>query len=168
MKKVPPHESGTGKSADTGHKKGGRSMEHNRRYDDILYQSRPVSARHSPMSLQDRAAQFSPFAALSGHEDQIDETARLTDARVELTEEVRAELDQTHQWLLDHLDQQPVVSVTYFVPDSRKSGGAYHTVTGVVKGIDPWDRWLLLADSRRIAMDEVLLLKLCDAAEVAE
>ena len=120
------------------------------------------------MSLRDRAAQFSPFAALSGHEEQIDETARLTDGRVELSEEARAELDRTQQWLLDHLAQQPVVSVTYFVPDSRKSGGTYQTVTGIVKGVDPWDRCLLLADGSRIAMDEVLLLKLFDTAEGAE
>lgn len=134
-------------------------MDHSRRYDDILYQSRPISARHSPMSLRDRAAQFSPFAALSGHEEQIDETARLTDGRVELSEEARAELDRT---------QQPVVLVTYFVPDSRKSGGAYQTVSGAVKGVDPWERWLLLTDGRRIAMDEVLLLKLCDTVDGAE
>ena len=143
-------------------------MDHSRRYDDILYQSRPISARHSPMSLRDRAAQFSPFAALSGHEEQIDETARLTDGRVELSEEARAELDRTQQWLLDHLAQQPVVLVTYFVPDSRKSGGAYQTVSGAVKGVDPWERWLLLTDGRRIAMDEVLLLKLCDTVDGAE
>ncbi|MGO5115046.1 hypothetical protein ACTQ33_08415 [Candidatus Avoscillospira sp. LCP25S3_F1] len=143
-------------------------MEHGHRYDDILYRSRPVSVRHLPMSLRDRAAQFSPFAALSGHEEQINETARLTDGRVELSEEAQTELDRTQQWLLDHLFQQPTVSVTYFIPDSRKSGGAYQTVTGIVKGVDPCHRWLLLADGRRIAMDEVLLLKLCDAAEKAE
>lgn len=140
-------------------------MERDHNYEDILYQQRPVSARHSPMSLRDRAAQFSPFAALSGHEEQIDETARLTDGRIELSEEARAELDRTQQWLLDHLDRKPVVSVTYFVPDSRKSGGAYETITGTVKGVDPWERCLLLTDGSRIDLDAVLLLNLCETKE---
>lgn len=140
-------------------------MERDHNYEDILYQQRPVSARHSPMSLRDRAAQFSPFAALSGHEEQIDETARLTDGRIELSEEARAELDRTQQWLLDHLDWKPVVSVTYFVPDSRKSGGAYETITGTVKGVDPWERCLLLTDGSRIDLDAVLLLNLCETKE---
>lgn len=140
-------------------------MERDHNYEDILYQQRPVSARHSPMSLRDRAAQFSPFAALSGHEEQIDETARLTEGRIELSEEARAELDRTQQWLLDHLEQRPVVSVTYFVPDSRKSGGAYATITGTVKGVDPWERCLRLTDGRRIDLDAVLLLNVCETKE---
>lgn len=138
-------------------------MDH--RYDDILDRTRPVSSRHSPMSMRDRACQFSPFAALSGHKEKIDETARLTDGRIELSEEARAELDRTQQWLLGHLDQQPMVSVTYFVPDSRKSGGAYMTISGTVKGIDPWEHCLLLTDGNRIAMEDVLLLTICDSKE---
>lgn len=140
-------------------------MERDHAYDDILYRQRPVSALHLPMSLRDRAAQFSPFAALSGHEEQIDETARLTEGRIELSEEARAELDRTQQWLLDHLDQKPVVSVTYFVPDSRKSGGAYQTITGTVKGVAPWEQCLLLTDGSRIDLDAVLLLNVWETKE---
>lgn len=135
-------------------------MDH--RYDDIIYRSRPVSICHSPMPLRDRAAQFSPFAALSGHEEQIDETARLTDGQIALSDEAKMELDWTQQWLLAHLEQKPVVSVTYFIPDNRKSGGAYETITGTVKGVDSWERCLLLTDGSRIAMDAVLLLKICE------
>lgn len=138
-------------------------MDH--RYDDILNRSRPISSRHSPMSMRDRACQFSPFAALSGHEEQIDETARLTDRRIVLSEEAKAELDRTQQWLLEHLDRQPLVSVTYFVPDSRKSGGTYVTVSGTVKGVDPWERCLVLSHGSRIAMEDILLLNICDSKE---
>ena len=93
-------------------------------YDDIIDLPRPKS-RHEPMPMSDRAAQFSPFATLTGYGDAIDETARLTDVRIELSEEERAELDYKQQYL-STLDA-PTVSVTYFVPDERKSGGAYVT-----------------------------------------
>lgn len=121
-------------------------------YDDIIDLPRPKS-KHEPMPMSDRAAQFSPFAALTGYGDAIDETARLTDHRIELSEEERAELDYKQQYLAT-LDS-PTVTVTYFVPDSRKSGGAYVTHTGTLKRIDEVERMMVFADGTRVEMDEV-------------
>ena len=122
-------------------------------YDDIIGLPRPKS-RHEPMPMSDRAAQFSPFAALTGYGDAIDETARLTDHRIELSEEERAELDYKQQYL-STLDA-PTVTVTYFVPDERKAGGAYVTRKGVLKRIDEVERTMVFADGTRVALDEVV------------
>ena len=125
-------------------------------YDDIIDLPRPKSA-HEPMPMSDRAAQFSPFAALTGYDDAIDETARLTDERIELTEEQRAALDYKQQYLAA-LDS-PTVTVTYFVPDERKSGGAYVTHTGVLKRVDEVERMVVFKDGLRVPLDEVMDIK---------
>ena len=104
----------------------------------------------------DRAAQFSPFPALTGYDAAIKETGRLTDQRIELTEDSRAALDRKQQVLMDNLANRPEVSVTYFVPDERKAGGAYVTVTGRVKKVDDYQRLLLLSDDTKIPLDEIL------------
>ena len=126
-------------------------------YDDIIDLPRPKS-KHDPMPMSDRAAQFSPFAALTGYGDAIDETARLTDHRIELSEEERTELDYKQQYL-STLDS-PTVTVTYFVPDERKSGGAYVTHTGALKRIDEVERAMVFADGTRVDMDEVVGIEL--------
>ena len=125
-------------------------------YDDIIDLPRPKS-KHEPMPMSDRAAQFSPFAALTGYGDAIDETARLTDARIELSEEERAELDYKQQYLAA-LDS-PTVTVTYFVPDERKTGGAYVTHTGVLKRVDEVERMVVFKDGLRVPLDEVMDIK---------
>lgn len=125
-------------------------------YDDIIDLPRPKS-KHEPMPMSDRAAQFSPFAALTGYGDAIDETARLTDARIELSEEERAELDYKQQYLAT-LDA-PTVTVTYFVPDERKSGGAYVTHTGVLKRVDEVERMVVFKGGLRVPLDEVMDIK---------
>ena len=125
-------------------------------YDDIIDLPRPKS-KHEPMPMSDRAAQFSPFAALTGYGDAIDETARLTDARIELSEEERAELDYKQQYL-STLDST-MVTVTYFVPDSRKSGGAYVTHTGVLKRVDEVESMVVFKDGLRVPLDEVMDIK---------
>ena len=125
-------------------------------YDDIIDLPRPKS-KHEPMPMSDRAAQFSPFAALTGYEDAIDETARLTDERIELSDEERAELDYKQQYLAT-LDA-PTVTVTYFVPDERKSGGAYVTHTGVLKRVDEVERMVVFKDGLRVPLDEVMDIK---------
>lgn len=122
-------------------------------YDDIIDLPRPKS-KHEPMPMSDRAAQFSPFAALTGYGDAIDETARPTDHRIELSEEERAELDYRQQYIFA-LDS-PTVTVTYFVPDERKTGGAYVTHTGVLKRIDEVERAMVFVDGSRVEMDEVV------------
>lgn len=128
----------------------------NHEYDDIIDLPHHVSATRPRMSMIDRAAQFSPFAALTGYDAAIKETGRLTDERIELSEERRAALDRKQQILLDNLADQPEVSVTYFVPDERKSGGAYVTVTGRVKKVDDYQRLLVLTDGTKIPLDEIL------------
>ena len=94
-------------------------------YDDIINLPHPTSQRHPRMPIHDRAAIFSPFAALSGHGAAIAETARLTEQRIELDEDTRAELDRKQAVLLEHMDEQPEITITWFQPDERKDGGAY-------------------------------------------
>ena len=111
------------------------------------------------MPIIDRAAQFSPFAALTGYDAAIRETGRLTDRRIELSEDSRAALDRKQQLLVECLADHPEVSVTYFIPDERKSGGAYVTVTDIVKKIDDYQRLLLLTDGTKIPLDDILDLE---------
>ena len=124
-------------------------------YDDLLHLPHPTSAKHPRMPLADRAAIFSPFAALSGHGDAIRETARLTERRMELDEDAKAELDRRQAVLLEHLGEQPEVTVTWFRPDERKEGGAYLTTTGRLKKIDALGRRLVLLDGTAIPLEDV-------------
>lgn len=125
-------------------------------YDDIIRLPHPTSAKHPRMPIRDRAAIFSPFAALSGHSAAIAETARLTDQRLDLDEDARAELGRRQQALLEHLADRPEVSVTWFQPDGKKDGGAYVTTTGRLKKIDEVERTLVLTDGMVIALDDVM------------
>lgn len=102
-------------------------------YDDLIYLPHPVSRKHPPMSAMDRAAQFSPFSALTGYEAVLQEAGRLTDSRAELTEYSRDILDQKQQILLDAAPAHPEITVTCFIPDRRKQGGAYGTLKGNLK-----------------------------------
>ena len=128
-------------------------------YDDIINLPHHVSATRPQMSMVNRAAQFSPFAALTGYDAVIKETGRLTDHRIELSEDSRANLDRKQQLLLDSLADHPEVSVTYFIPDERKAGGAYVTVTGIVKKLDDFQRIMVLTDGTVIPLDEILKLE---------
>ncbi len=125
-------------------------------YEDILHLPHHVSKDRPRMSMLDRAAQFSPFAALVGYEDIIDETARLTTPERELDEAGKAELDRRVGILAAHLGEKPVVTVEYFVPDKLKSGGAYHTRTGALVRISPVRRILTLADGTSIRFRDVV------------
>ena len=126
------------------------------KYDDIINLPHHVSETHPPMSRADRAAQFSPFAALTGYDAAVRETARVTERRIELDEEAKAELNAELNRILEHLPEHPQVSITYFVPDERKSGGAYHTVTGSVRKLDSFAKTLTLADGTVISMEEMV------------
>lgn len=108
----------------------------NEKYKDMLHLPRPVSATHPRMSLQNRAAQFSPFAALTGYDDALRETARLTDRFIELDEDRKQEIDRQLYYIHEHLTQKLPVKITYFVPDSKKEGGSYITLEGRVQKID--------------------------------
>ena len=127
-------------------------------YDDIIRLPHPDSPKHPRMSLYDRAAQFSPFAALTGYAGVIRETARLTDRKIELDETMLTALNERYRLLLSVLDTEPEVEITYFVPDERKSGGAYRTVSGVVKKADEFTRRLTMTDGTVIPMEDVLML----------
>lgn len=125
------------------------------RYDDIIDLPRPVKTRGQRMSNIDRAAQFAPFAALTGYDSAISETARLTDTRLELDEYTKSEIDQRLQIISDHIKEQPEISLTYFKPDKKKSGGAYVRVRGNVREIDTYKRAVILTDKECIPIDDI-------------
>lgn len=124
-------------------------------YDDIIRLQRPDSGRRARMSLYDRAAQFSPFAALTGFDDAIAETGRQTQDRIELDRDALDRLDEQMQGLLEVLDSQPEAEVVWFRYDERKAGGSYVTTTGQVKKIDRYNQKILLTDGQVIPLGEV-------------
>ena len=124
-------------------------------YDDLLYLPHPVSRRHPPMSAMDRAAQFSPFSALTGYEAVLREAGRLTDNRAELSEYSRDILDQKQKILLDAAPTYPEITITYFIPDRRKQGGAYGTLKGNLKKINLARRVIILLDGTEVSLDDV-------------
>ncbi len=125
------------------------------KYDDIINLPHPTSAKHPRMPISERAAIFSPFAALTGHGDAIRETARLTEQKMELDEDTKAELDRRQAILLEHIAELPEVTVTWFQPDERKDGGTYITTTGRLKKIDQVEQAMFLLDGSKIPLDDV-------------
>ena len=125
------------------------------KYDDIINLPHHVSKKHPQMSLHDRAAQFSPFAALTGHKAAINETARLTDEKQILSEDVIAKLNEQLNLIKENISTNPIVTITYFVPDDRKSGGAYISHTGVVKKIDEYNHTVILTDKTVIPIEQI-------------
>ena len=107
------------------------------------------------MSALDRAAQFAPFAALTGYEAVVEEAARLTDTRLELSEDMKTMLNDKMQMILDNLDNEPFVTITHFVPDKRKAGGAYVDVSGIVEKIDEYERCIIMKDETKIPIEQV-------------
>ena len=134
-------------------------MRMNNRYDEIMELPHHVSKTRPPMPMSDRAAQFAPFAALTGYDSAIKETGRLTDERIELDEEALTALDRKYQLLMDTLDDAPEVTIIYFQPDERKAGGQYVSATGTVKKVDTFGRRILLQDGTRIPLDSVYDLR---------
>lgn len=124
-------------------------------YDDIIRLPHPRSLRHCPMSRQNRAAQFAPFAALNGYEDAIDETSRLTDRAPGTDEEALSLMNEKLHALLDVIRDQPEVTITFFEPDPHKEGGAYMRVSGRIRRVDEVSRQLILTDRTAIAMDSI-------------
>ena len=134
---------------------------HKKEYEDIIGLPHHVSTVHPQMSIYDRAAQFSPFAALTGHEAAIQETARLTEEQAELNEDKKEELNEKLQELIAHAEEHPTVTVTYFKPDDRKEGGKYETVTGTIRKIRDYDKMFILEDGTGIACDMIYELEIC-------
>lgn len=130
-----------------------------RRYDDLLHLPHHVSKTRRPMPVEDRAAQFASFAALTGYGAAVDEAGRRTDRRCDLTEEEKELLDRQIGFLIGILPSQPQVTVTRFVPDERKEGGRYETFTGQVRRVDTAGRFLIFTDGTALPMDAVVRLE---------
>lgn len=111
------------------------------------------------MSMLERAAQFSPFAALNGYDDAVKETGRLTDERIELGDEERDLLDRKQQYLQEIIADRPEITVTFFVPDEKKSGGSYTAITGNLKRVDLYELLLVLTDGKKIPLDDIADIK---------
>ncbi len=124
-------------------------------YADLIDLPHHTSPTRERMSRADRAAQFGAFMALTGYEDEVAETARLTDPRADMTDDAKLLIDEKLRILAEHLDQRVEISVTYFVPDDRKAGGSYRTKTGTVKRIDEYTRCLIFSDKTAIQIDEI-------------
>lgn len=125
------------------------------KYKDIIDLPHHQSKKRQRMSLIDRAAQFSPFAALTGHNDAIIETARLTDRQIELDEGTKSIINEKIQMISDYLSEKPTVTITHFEPDIKKDGGAYLNTTGTVKRIDEFKREIILTDGRIISIERI-------------
>lgn len=126
------------------------------KYDDILQLPHHVSVRHPRMAICDRAAQFLPFAALTGYDTAVRETARLTAECIKLDENSKTILDMKLRLLLDRLSERPEVAITHFQPDERKNGGAYVTIAGVVKKIDEYEHVIIMMDGAKISINHIL------------
>ena len=129
---------------------------HTHRYDDIIDLPHHQSKVHPHMSLQDRAAQFAPFAALTGHEAAIQETQRLTDRQIQLDEDALEALDEKLELIREHMGTEEEVTFTCFVPDEKKEGGSYETCRGCVKKLDLYARTILLSDNTVISLDKIV------------
>ena len=125
-------------------------------YKDIINLPHHVSSKRPQMPMLDRAAQFSPFASLTGYDDAIHETGRLTDEKIDLSEEDKKTLDRKQQILSEKLSDHPALTITYFVPDEKKAGGSYTSLTGNLKRIDYYERLFVLTDGTKIQLDEIV------------
>jgi hypothetical protein len=136
--------------------KGNYNPDDEHRYDDIINLPHHESPTRPRMPLIDRAAQFSPFAALTGYDDAVNETERFVDGRIELDVDTVAMLDEKLRLLRSKADKNPFVMLTYFVPDIRKDGGRYITVTGNVKKIDEYKKKIILQNGTEIPIREII------------
>ena len=127
-------------------------------YDDIINLPHHVSKTRKPMSMSDRAAQFAPFAALTGYEDEVKETVRLVDNEILLDEEMKVLLDEKLNILAEHIKECPEVSVTYFIPDTKKKGGKYETISGSLRMIDSVHQVLVFVDKTKIEISKIIEL----------
>lgn len=125
------------------------------RYDDIINEPHYQSATRPQMSNHDRASQFAPFAALTGYDDAVKETARITDTKIELEEYEIDALNERLNQIQEALDEQPEVSITYFIADKKKLGGSYTTVTGMVKKIDEFEQYVLMQNGLKIPIIDI-------------
>ncbi|MBO5375564.1 MAG: hypothetical protein J6A52_01775 [Bacilli bacterium] len=126
------------------------------KYDDIIKLPHHVSKRHPQMSIMARSAQFAPFAALSGYDEAVKETARLTDKRLEIDDGLKSILNNKLQYILENININPEIIFTYFVYDRKKTGGKYIEKIGIVKKIDLIEKYILLTDKSKIPIEEII------------
>ncbi len=125
-------------------------------YDDIINLPHHVSVKHPRLSKEQRAAQFAPFAALTGYGDAIKETARITEDRIEIDEEEKKKIDNKIIELKSKINDKPKVTITFFIPDIKKSGGEYVTIIGNLRRIDEYNKLLILEDKKKIPIEEII------------
>lgn len=135
------------------------------RYDDIISLPHHVSGKRRPMSMTDRAAQFSPFAALTGYDASIEEMRRLTDSYIHLAMDGQEQLNDQLVLLSQEQDAQPGIRITYFVPDERKQGGAYRTYTGHVKKVDTYEKSIVFLDGTSILFSRIYGIEFLEKSE---
>ncbi len=126
------------------------------KYDDIIDLPHHVSKTRKPMSLYNRAAQFAPFAALTGYDDAIEETARLTETKVELSDELKNDLNQKINFIKNNIKVHPEITIKYFVLDNKKSGGIYKSLTSIIKKVDDFNKCFIFADNTNVYFDDII------------
>lgn len=125
------------------------------KYDSIIHNPHHVSKNRPQMALSDRAAQFAPFAALTGYDDMVKETARLVDEKRDMSEEQLMDLDFKTKYITEHIKDEPIVTITYFVPDSKKAGGKYITKEGKIKKFEKYNRFFVFTDGTIVPLADV-------------
>ena len=131
-------------------------MDNEHKYDDIINLEHHISKTHKQMSMQNRAAQFAPFAALTGYEEAVKETARFTEKKIELDEELNNILDEKLRLIQSQIKNTPEITVTYFVPDDKKRGGKYQKTTGKIKKIDDYNKFIIFTDGKCISIKDII------------
>ena len=126
------------------------------RYDDIINLPHHTSKTHKRMSVESRAAQFAPFAALTGYEDAVKETARLTDEEIIIDDGLKEKLNDKLQYLLSKIKTEPKATFTYFIKDKNKNGGKYKTITNKIKKIDLYNQYIILIDNTKIPINNII------------
>lgn len=134
----------------------------NPKYSKLKNITRPQYPDLPPMSIEDRAAQFSPFAAVVGYDDAVEETARYTDSMIELSEDEVVLLNGALARLRESIGEKPQIRVTYFVPDAKKDGGEYVSKTGIVKRIDEYENVLIFTDGDKVAVSSIIKVEFVD------
>ena len=128
-------------------------------YEDIVNLPPHISKKHPQPSMMDRAARFAPFAAITGYEEMVLEEARVTEERIDLDEGTLSLLNEKLNMIQEFLDEEPEVTITYFEPDKKKSGGAYISITGTVKRIDEYEHLVILTDGKKIRIEDIYALE---------
>ena len=128
-------------------------------YEDIVNLPSHISKKHPQPTMMDRAARFAPFAAITGYEEMVLEEARVTEERIDLDEGTLSLLNEKLNMIQEFLDEEPEVTITYFEPDKKKSGGAYVNITGIVKRIDEYEHFVIMTDGKKIRIEDIFALE---------